>query len=348
MKPPKPTIRSIAVAAGVSKSTVARALQGERGVEEQTRRRVRAAAEAQGYRANPLVGKLMAQLRASRTPRYRATLALLNGSTQADLREDPLSHRGRLARGIIERARELGYEVAQFRLRDPEMTGARLKRILRARGIDGAVVVSPREHQRLPAEFAEVWGRFAVVVAGRRVVEPSVSCAANDQYATVMLAVRELQALGRRRIGLAVTDDERLEHRFTAGYWAAHAGRGPRRCPPVLDLKKEPQGLVSWARSHRLDAIITYDQRLPRLLREGGLDPFGRIALAHLDWTPALGDWYGADQRTEELGAVAVDMLVGQIQRHELGPPRVQRFSLIESRWITPPADAALPRSRAP
>ena len=347
MKRPQATIRSLAEATGLGKSTVARALQNDRSVTAATRARVLAAAEAQGYRANPLVNKLMAQLRAQRSVRYKATLALLNGSTQRDLLEYPQSHRARLARGIIERARELGYEVAQFRLRDPELTGARLRRILRARGIEGAVVVSPREHQRLPAAFAEVWAEFAVVVAGRRTVEPAVSCVANDQYATALLAVRELRALGRRRIGLAVSEDDRLEYRFTAGYWAAHVDHGPRRCPPVLDLKREPEGLIPWARRQRLDAIVTYDHTLPRLLRAGGLRPFEDVALAHLDWTPALGDWYGADQRTEELGAVAVDMLVGQIQRHELGPPRVQRFSLVESRWITPPAEAAPSRLRS-
>lgn len=332
----KPTIRSVAAAAGVSKSTVALALNHDPRLAEETRIQVLRVAEKMGYRPNPLVRKLMTQLRAGRAVRYKSTLAVLNGSTQPSLAEDPHSHRGRLAAGIHARARELGFETVEFRLRDPELNGARLRRILRARGIEGAVVVSPREHGSLPAAFAEVWADFAVVVAGRRVATPAVSCAANDQYATMLMTVREMRARGYRRIGLALGNDERLEHRFTAGFWAAQIDLSTRRWLPVLDIEKRAEELPAWFKKNRPDAIVTYDHRLPRLLRRAGVEPFREVALAHLDWNPALRGWHGADQRTEELGAVAVDMLAGQIQRHEMGPPRVQRFTLIESRWMEP------------
>lgn len=332
----KPTVRTVAALADVSKSTAALALKNDHRISEATRAKVHAAAERVGYQLNPVVGKLMAQLRVGRAARYRATLALLNGSEQRDLRQTPGSHRARLTEGIVARARELGYEIQQFRLRDPELNGARLHRIFRARGIEGAVVVSPRDHLGLPAEFDELWSRYPVISAGRRVLDPPISCAANDQYATMLMAVRETRALGRRRLGLVMNRDERLEHRFTAGFWAGHIDVPPRRWLPVLDLKADPDGLPDWLRTHRPDAILTYDPCLPDLLRRAGLRPFQDVTLVHVDWTPALKGWYGADQRTEELGAVAIEMLIGQIQRHEMGPPRLQRFSLVESRWVAP------------
>ena len=59
----RPTLKSIAQAAGVDPSTVSRALRGERGsgIPEHTMERIRRAAEDQGYEANPWARSLRTQ-----------------------------------------------------------------------------------------------------------------------------------------------------------------------------------------------------------------------------------------------------------------------------------------------
>ena len=74
------TMQDIANAAGVGKATVSLALRDDPRLREETRRRIQKIALEMGYRANAVVANLMAQLRASKTPKFQATLGLINAS----------------------------------------------------------------------------------------------------------------------------------------------------------------------------------------------------------------------------------------------------------------------------
>ena len=63
---PQPTMADVAKAAGVSKNTVSLALRGSPRVSEETRKRIAGLATSMGYRLNPTVAHLMAQLRQTR------------------------------------------------------------------------------------------------------------------------------------------------------------------------------------------------------------------------------------------------------------------------------------------
>src|SRR5277367_6472336 len=76
-----PTMHEIAERAGVGKATVSLALRDDPRLRPETRRRIQKLAAKMGYRTNATVANLMAQLRASRTPKYQATLGLLNVSS---------------------------------------------------------------------------------------------------------------------------------------------------------------------------------------------------------------------------------------------------------------------------
>ncbi|MCX7869398.1 MAG: LacI family DNA-binding transcriptional regulator, partial [Terrimicrobiaceae bacterium] len=68
----------IARAAGVGKATVSLALRDDPRLRPETRARIQRVARELGYQRNAVVANLMAQLRASRDPKFQATLALLN------------------------------------------------------------------------------------------------------------------------------------------------------------------------------------------------------------------------------------------------------------------------------
>jgi LacI family transcriptional regulator len=65
----------LAAAAGVSKMTVSLALRGHQKISPATRKRIQELAEKMGYRPNPLVQTLMANLRSTRPARYHSTIA---------------------------------------------------------------------------------------------------------------------------------------------------------------------------------------------------------------------------------------------------------------------------------
>ena len=75
-----PTIRDVARAAGVAPATASLALRNCPRLRKTTCAKVQRAAKKLGYRPNAVVSQLLAQLRASRTPKYQATLGLINAS----------------------------------------------------------------------------------------------------------------------------------------------------------------------------------------------------------------------------------------------------------------------------
>lgn len=121
---PQPTMAEVAKAAGVSKNTVSLALHGSPRVSEETRRRVLKTAESMGYRLNPTVAHLMAQLRQSQSPGFQATLAIVNAHETADAFT---AHRTipSYVLGCRRRARQLGYELDEFWLHEPDMPVSR-------------------------------------------------------------------------------------------------------------------------------------------------------------------------------------------------------------------------------
>jgi LacI family transcriptional regulator len=77
---PRVTLSDIADAVGYSKNTVSLALRSDPQIPEATRAVIRETAERLGYRPNPVLSQLMAELRASQTPRFQAKLALVNAN----------------------------------------------------------------------------------------------------------------------------------------------------------------------------------------------------------------------------------------------------------------------------
>ena len=60
------TIRALAKQLGLSRTTVSEALRGLPSIQRETAKRVCAAAEKAGYRANPMASAVMSQIRRSR------------------------------------------------------------------------------------------------------------------------------------------------------------------------------------------------------------------------------------------------------------------------------------------
>ena len=58
------------------------------------------------------------------------------------------------------------------------------------------------------------------------------------------------------------------------------------------------------------------------------------VGFAHLDWNPKLSGWAGTNQNNEQVGAAAVDIIIGQIHRNETGLPPYPRAIMIGCSWV--------------
>ena len=191
----RPTLNDIARQVGYSKNTVSLALRGDRQIPEETRERIRKAAARLGYQPNAVVSHLIAQLRAGRTARFQAKLALINAH------RDPKAFRTHATipayvAGCERRGLQLGYTFDHFWLHDPKLKAESLIRILRTRGIKGIILVGLMDHNQLPAPLQSVWPEFPCVVTGVRTRDPALSFSCVDHHDLVIQAFERARRVG--------------------------------------------------------------------------------------------------------------------------------------------------------
>lgn len=176
------TIRDVARAAGVSISTVSRALSSPDQVAEETRLRVEDAARTLSYRPN------------------RAARGLITGRTGSiglvvpDL-ENPFF--GSICKGVQSRARAVGYAVFIGDTdEDPSVETEVVRSLLKQ--VDGLILCSARGSDQTLERLAL---ECRVVLINRRVAD--LSSLSFDNGGGVRAVLRHLVALGHRRIAYA-------------------------------------------------------------------------------------------------------------------------------------------------
>lgn len=342
---------TIAKRAGVSKNTVSLALRHDPQIPAETRARVEKIAAELGYAKNPVVAQLMSELRKAAPAGARRTFALLNAN------QDPRAFTRHptipaYVEGCRRRAAAHGYALDEFWLHDPELYGEQLNRVLRARGIRGALVVGLMRENRLPPRFSVTWQNHAVVVTGVRTREPTLNFACVDHHELVIEAMEQARQLGYRRPGLVLEGaiDRLVDGRFGAGFWAAQQSLPESdRTPAFFDVetaRAEPARFDAWYRANRPDVILTLHTVVREWLEAAGPRAPRDIGLIQLELRRGCEDWAGMDQHNDLTGEAAVDMLVSLLHGAEIGLPSAPRATLIGASWragktarpLTPPA----------
>ncbi|MEI6861758.1 MAG: LacI family DNA-binding transcriptional regulator [Verrucomicrobiota bacterium] len=332
------TLQDIADVLGCSKNTVSLALRGSSQIPPATQARVRKAAQRLGYQPNAVLSHLMAQLRASRTTRLQAKLALVNANRDAQaFQTHPTVPT--YVEGCESRAASLGYSFDRFWLHDPTLNATRWLRILHARGIKGIVLVGLMDTPRLPEEFRPVWEQFPAVVTGVRTREPALSFCCVDHHDLALTAFERALTLGYRRPGLVLDEviDHLVERRFSAGYLTGQRILLPRaQQVPVFTGPlgaTEPTGFRIWLEKNRPDVIFTLYNNVMTWLKVAGRRVPEDVGVVQLEWRASRPEIAGMNQHNFVTGEAAVDMVVGQIHNNETGEQEFPRATLIGATW---------------
>ncbi len=345
MRPvPRPTLNDIARAVGYSKNTVSLALRGSPQIPEATRARIRQAAEKLGYQPNAIVSHLMAQLRANRTTRLQAKLALVNANRDPDaFRAHPTIPT--YVEGCESRAARLGYGFDRFWLHDPTLGATRWLRILHTRGIKGVILVGLMDTPHLPDGFRPVWEQLPTAVTGVRTRDPALSFCCVDHHSLALTAFERALALGYRRPGLVLDDviDALVERRFSAGYLTGQRTLLPRaqHVPAFTEQAgshSEPPGFRAWLERHRPDVIFTLYNNVITWLKAAGRRVPEDIGVIQLEWRASRPEIAGMNQHNFVAGEAAVDMVVSQIHNNEVGVQEFPRATLIGATWQDGPS----------
>ena len=319
-------MRHVARTVGVATSTVSKALRNDPSIPEARCKEIRATAEHLGYRPDPLVATLMAQLhhRRRRTDPHKIAWIDLWGSERSSAVMSPEP----MIRGARDRANELGYGLEIYQAAKDQISPERLRQILTNRGQWGLIFPAvPESAMRFPFDMRG----FAGVTIGTSLHQPVMHRVAPNHFQGCVLAFDRLREHGYHRIGLAISPEvnERVEGKWLGAFLFCQQ-RLPlnERVPPLIAAHGNREAFLRWFQRKKPDALILAER--PPVQTIDGKRPM----ICWLNRSQTGRGERGLDFHPDQLGSVAVEWVVAQIHRNERGSPAFPNTVLIDADWI--------------
>ncbi|MBK1877682.1 LacI family DNA-binding transcriptional regulator [Pelagicoccus mobilis] len=322
------TMKEIGIEAGVSQSTVSRALRNDSRITEPVRERVQAAAKKLNYRPNPLVSAFTSQVRGYRRSPTHATIGFLSpfGNPSANHIDD-------YYKGAADRARELGFETDLIILPELEHSWSAVNRIIRARSIQGLLVLPvPQGYSIEELDLS----RVASATVDPSLQKPDLHRATPDYFHSMELALNTLTEMGYKRISFCSWDEEqeRIGSRWLGSYFRWQQ-KHKIHLPPYIssdDWDEEP--FVEYINREKPDVIVSNSRFYYKILLKHQIPVPDRIAFASLCAMQGNSAMGGIDQCGRLIASAAIDLIVSQMYRNEGGIPEHPKSVSIRGQWV--------------
>ncbi len=329
------TLQQIARAADCSLATVSYALRDDPRIRPETRTLVQKVAAQLGYRPNPRFSALMSHIRSSRPVAAGERIAFVWVHTpRTESAKDPFLQRVFL--GAKARAEALGYGLEQCWTAERGMTNRRLSQVLKSRGIVG-VLLSPVIHETEVTLDLE-WSGFAPAVIGSARWNPELHHAGHHHYLAMRMTLEKLAAAGcRRPLAILEADvNERARRAWEAAFAVFHPSRAAATELLWIGLTGDRRAIARRFKASRPDAVVVSAHAIFEKLRAMDIAVTSEIPIINLHWLPTAPEIGGIDQSYDMVAANAVDLVVSQLNGHELGVPTSPRMLLFPGRWVEP------------
>lgn len=345
MKPRRPVLADVAHAVGVSAMTVSNVLNGRPGASEETRRRVRTAAQRLGYTPN------------------RAAQSLAKGRTSVMglvVHDLTVQYATELVSGVADDLAESGCELLiSATYQDASREAERIGRLARG-SVDALILVAPVFGDESVAAL-EVFTAPVVVLDPRRASTCEHPNVVVDNYGGARSGTEHLLGLGHRRIGFIGGD--------TSFESSAQRQEGHLDAVCLSDADTDPELVVdadfSWfggfEAGHRLLALEDRPTALMAACdvaalgaidaaRALGLSVPGDLSVVGFDDVPSASQSFPklttVRQPLREMGAASARMALGLARGHELPTRRVRFDTELVVRNTTAPLAAVARRGR--
>jgi LacI family transcriptional regulator len=318
----RPTIKDVAVRAGVSRQTVSRVINDKGEIRPQTRERVLAAIDELGYRPNAAARSIVV----GRTCTLGCISPNLTDYTFANIIE-----------GAQAEARRLGYFVLTGSARTEADVEPLLEQLLH-RQIDGLLVLNPRADERYRYFLPLVDKGLAVVYVNNTPQGAPVSSVRCDDRHGGYQATRHLVGLGHRVIATILgPDNEECTFDRLDGYRQALDEAGLRFDPGFVDQGdwsatsgyRATQRLLETGRP--FTALFAQNDQMAvgaiRALREAGRQVPGEVSIVGFDDIP-LASYFDPPLTTlrqpmQESGTQAARLLVQTVEDPSRPPEQI-------------------------
>ncbi|MBJ2120314.1 LacI family DNA-binding transcriptional regulator [Arthrobacter sp. MSA 4-2] len=244
MRARRATINDVADAAGLSRGTVSRVVNGEKYVSAEARTAVEAAIAQVGYVRNTAARNLVTQ--------ESRAIGLIIHEPHSLLFEDP--NIGSILLGANEALSKADYQLVTLII-DSDRDSHRVADHLRGGLIDGAVIVSARASDPIAAAVADIGLPAAFV--GHPDGTPDLPYAAIDNVEAARAITSRLLGTGRRRVGMIASalDRDSGQDRL-AGFRAAMGERYDPRLVVEYPLYTYAAGFEGMQKLLRRDPSI--------------------------------------------------------------------------------------------
>jgi LacI family transcriptional regulator len=340
----------IAKSAGVHVTTVSLAMRNHPRLPEGTRQRIQALGAKLGYRPDPVLRALVAYRGRVIERRNIPTLAYVtNWNTRFGWKK-VTAHPDFYA-GAQAKANQLGYRLEHFWVQEPGLTQGRLSRMLYARGVNGLIIASHGREMGDALQFD--WQHFSAVKIDYFPHKPVLHNVTNNQCDIVRLAIQKVVALGYRRIGFVMHRgwDHAVDHLWTAGVLCEQQHLPPSdrvashifpELYPIEAWLNESDAPVEcefelfeeWFNKNRPEVIISKGSFVLPELKRMGLKIPRDVAFVDVFLEQPDGLTAGVRQNHETVGAVAVEILAGQLQHNKFGVPDIPTTTFVEGTWF--------------
>lgn len=328
-KPAKVTLRDIARKARVSHVTVARALRNEDCVRLATRERIMALAREMGYTPDPVMSRLMRQIRVPPDHRECEVIGVidcgLSGHVQKDFR--------RLFDAVEEQLLHMGYHADRFRLGEDGLSAARLRGVLEARNIAGVLFVAPGRSEIEGPEFSSLLRVKLPFLSD----SPGVIHVGRDPHASYRIVYEQLRKRGYRRVGFAMRSCIRgFEHSAIHGCLQTMAPMPVEPdFQPFFSYDEHDQHsslpLRAWIERNQLEAVVGGAHAYP-FLRQTGLRIPSELGFVCTNLDPAMTQT-GVTFPLRAIGRAAVQTLDSALHANLYGRPETSQLVLIPGKW---------------
>lgn len=331
-----PSLQDIAEHTGFGKSTISLALRNHPSLPEATRKKIRMAAEALGYRPNPLVKALMTQLRDQRRTRQeRIALVCRRGQKVASWRR-PETFYSMLYSSIKHHAAEQGFGLDEFYEGDNSISDERLSRILLSRGIHGVLFFPGRDWGGAEYPVLE-WQHFATVLIGFNTTQGNLHQVMSDYVYDIDEALHRVEIAGLRRVGCAMPRliSQSINHAWISRFLLHQYETPARHRVPLLlgaGEKLSEEELLPWYHRNRPEVILIAGEDVRVLLEKACIRIPEDVRLINLVQRGETG-LAGIDPHTSEVGRAAVELLDSLLQANQLGQPDFPRAISIKGHW---------------
>lgn len=344
------TLADIARKAGVHVTTVSLALRNHPRLPETTRSRIQKLAREMAYAPDPFLRALVAYRGRVMERRNAPTLAYVTNWTSRFGWKKTTAHPDFHA-GATAKAKELGYSLEHFWLGEEGMTQGRLSQILYSRGISGLIIAS---HSREMGDVLDFdWQNFSAVKIDYFPHRPVLHNVTNNQCDIIRLAMHHVMEMGYRRVGFVMHRgwDHAVDHLWMAGFLCEQQMLAARdRIPAHLfpepepverwlsesqaEVAPDPAAFAAWYRKHEPEVIISSRPFVQPVFDQLKLKVPRDVAFVDVFLDDFSGATAGVRQNHSEVGAIAVEILAGQLQHNKYGVPEIPTTTFVEGTWF--------------